>query len=91
MGGPSAKEDLSAKFELTWCFMLCFTEGLFILHTKDVTSVFLNADKYIKSFKLNNHNFFVIALSTKNGKYLNGTDVIIKRMCSHFLIYHMEI
>ena len=28
----------SANFELTCCFMLCFTEGLLILHTKDLTS-----------------------------------------------------
>ena len=26
----------SANFELTCCFMLCFTEGLFVLHTKDL-------------------------------------------------------
>ena len=26
----------SANFELTCHFMLCFTEGLFILHTKDL-------------------------------------------------------
>ena len=35
-GGPSAKEGSSDKFELTCCFMLCFTEGLFILHMKDL-------------------------------------------------------
>ena len=27
----------SANFELTCHFMLCFTEGLFVLHTKDLT------------------------------------------------------
>ena len=37
MGGPSAKEGSSAKFELTCCFMLCFT-CLFVLHTKDLKS-----------------------------------------------------
>ena len=36
-GGPLAKEGLSAKFKLTCCFMLCFTEGLFIVHMKDLT------------------------------------------------------
>ena len=38
-GGPSAKEGSSAKFELTCCFMLCFTECLFVLHTKDLINV----------------------------------------------------
>ena len=28
----------SANFKYTWCFMLCFTEGLFVLHTKDLIS-----------------------------------------------------
>ena len=37
-GGPSAKEGSSAKFELTYCFMLCFKEGLFVLHTKDLVN-----------------------------------------------------
>ena len=35
-GRTSAKVGLSAKFELTCHFMLCFTEGLFVLHTKDL-------------------------------------------------------
>ena len=34
--GPSAEEGSSARFELTCSFMLCFTEGLFVLHTKDL-------------------------------------------------------
>ena len=39
MGGrTSAKVGSSAKFELTCHFMLSFTEGLFVLHTKDLTS-----------------------------------------------------
>ena len=37
-GRTSAKVGLSAKFELTCRFMLCFTEGLFVLHTKDLIS-----------------------------------------------------
>ena len=35
-GRTSAKVGSSAKFELTCRFMLCFTEGLFVLHTKDL-------------------------------------------------------
>ena len=31
----------SANFELTCRFMLCFTEGLFVLHTKDLIKVIL--------------------------------------------------
>ena len=34
LGGPSAKEGSSAKFELTCCFMPCFTEGLFCITYK---------------------------------------------------------
>ena len=37
-GRTSAKVGSSAKFELTCRFMLCFTEGLFVLHTKDLIS-----------------------------------------------------
>ena len=32
----------SANFELTCHFMLCFTEGLFILNTKDLINTFIN-------------------------------------------------
>ena len=39
-GRTSAKVGSSAKFELTSCFMLCFTEGLFILHMKDLMNIF---------------------------------------------------
>ena len=35
-GGILAKVVSSARFELTCCFMLCFTEGLFVLHMKDL-------------------------------------------------------
>ena len=35
-GRTSAKVGSSAKFELTCHFMLCFTEGLFVLHTEDL-------------------------------------------------------
>ena len=30
----------SANFELTCSFMLCFTEGLFVLHMKDLISAY---------------------------------------------------
>ena len=52
-GSPSAIEGSSAKFELTCCFMLCFTEGLFILHTKDLInflSIFGASLRKLKSF-----------------------------------------
>ena len=39
MGGALAKEGSSAKFELTCSFMLCFTEGLFVLHMKDLIRI----------------------------------------------------
>ena len=35
-GGTLAKVGSSARFDLTCRFMLCFTEGLFVLHTKDL-------------------------------------------------------
>ena len=39
-GGMSCQRvQLIWKCELTCCFMLCFTEGLFILHTKDLIRV----------------------------------------------------
>ena len=40
-GGRTARVGLSARFELTWHFMLCFTEGLFVLHMKDLIKVIL--------------------------------------------------
>ena len=39
MGGRGVNQQIypkSANFELTCHFMLCFTEGLFVLHTKDL-------------------------------------------------------
>ena len=44
MGDPSAKEGSSDKYELTCHFMLCFTEGLFVLHTKDLISGTIKID-----------------------------------------------
>ena len=41
MGGRGVKWQIypkSANFELTCHFMLCFTEGLFVLHMKDLMS-----------------------------------------------------
>ena len=38
-GRTSAKVGSSAKFELTCHFMLCFTEGLFVLHMKDLIKI----------------------------------------------------
>ena len=39
IGGTLAEEGSSAKFGLTCSFMLCFTEGLFVLHTKDLMNI----------------------------------------------------
>ena len=42
MGGGGSNRQIypkSANFELTCHFMLCFTEGLFVLHTKDLMNI----------------------------------------------------
>ena len=43
-GMTSAKVGLSAKFELTCHFMLCFTEGLFVLHMKYLMRALIACD-----------------------------------------------